>query len=101
MNDAADHPNVVCKLSDLPVEADWTQWTEADLAPYIEVTIDAFGAHRVIYGGDWPVCLQATSLQRWVEVLDKTLADLSDRELRMIYRDNANHFYRLGLQATA
>ncbi len=93
----AANPNVFCKLSDLPVEADWTSWTYEDLRPYIDATLEAFGIDRVIYGGDWPVCLQATSLQRWVEVLDWALAGLSEGELRMIYRENANRFYRLGL----
>jgi L-fuconolactonase len=97
MEAVAAHPNVVCKLSDLPVEASWGGWTEADLKPFIETTIEAFGIQRVMYGGDWPVCLQATSLQRWVEVLDKTLNGLSQTELRMLYHDNANHFYRIGL----
>jgi L-fuconolactonase len=97
MNAVAAHPNVLCKLSDLPVEASWSGWTETDLKPFIETTIEAFGIQRVMYGGDWPVCLQATSLQRWVEVLDNTLNGLSQTELRRLYRDNASHFYRLGL----
>jgi L-fuconolactonase len=97
MKSMAARPNIVCKLSDLPVEANWDSWTEDDLRPFIEATIEAFGAGRVMYGGDWPVCLQATSLQRWVEVLDRALAGLAEAELRMFYRDNANHFYRLGL----
>ena len=93
----ARHPNVVCKLSDLPVEADHQDWTEADLRPYIDATIEAFGVDRVIYAGDWPVCLQATTLERWVSVLDNALAGLSEADRRKIYRDNANRFYRLGL----
>lgn len=97
MKAVASYSNVLCKLSDLPVEANWSGWTEADLRPFIEATIDAFGIQRVMYGGDWPVCLQATSLQRWVEVLDRVLAGLSVTELRLLYRDNANRFYRLGL----
>jgi L-fuconolactonase len=93
------HPNLWCKLSDLPVEADLANWTEADLRPYIEATIEAFGVERTIYAGDYPVCLQATTLPRWVEVLDRAFAemDLSEDETRKIYRDNANAFYRLGL----
>jgi L-fuconolactonase len=91
----AAHTNIVCKLSDLPVEANCDRWTEADLRPFIDATIEAFGANRVIYGGDWPVCLQATSLQRWVSVLDNALTGLSTQELGMIYRDNARRFYRL------
>jgi L-fuconolactonase len=101
-NDVAElsrHPNLWCKLSDLPVEADLANWTEADLRPYIEATIEAFGVERTIYAGDYPVCLQATTLPRWVEVLDRAFAEmgLSEDETRKIYRDNANAFYRLGL----
>jgi L-fuconolactonase len=93
----AARPNVLCKLSDLPVEADWTGWTEEDLRPFIDATFDAFGISRVMYGGDWPVCLQATSLQRWIEVLDHSLAGLTEKELRLFYRDNADRTYRLRL----
>ena len=97
MKATAAHPNVVCKLSDLPVEANWSRWTEDELRPFIDATLETFGINRVMYGGDWPVCLQATSLLRWIEVLDHALAGLSDQELRLIYRDNANRFYRLRL----
>jgi L-fuconolactonase len=91
------YPNLWIKLSDLPVEADHELWTEDDLAPFIDATIESFGVDRTIYAGDYPVCLQATTLPRWVEVLDRALVGLSEEELRMIYRDNANAFYRLGL----
>lgn len=95
MRAVAKHPNVVCKLSDLPVEANWDTWTDADLRPFIDATLDAFGIERIMYGGDWPVCLQATSLKRWVTVLDTALAGLSLDEQRRFYRDNAKQFYRL------
>ncbi len=93
------HPNLWIKLSDLPVEADHTRWTEADLAPYIAATIENFGVDRIIYAGDYPVCLQATTLPRWVEVLDHAFSSLglSEDDTRKIYRDNADRFYRLGL----
>jgi L-fuconolactonase len=97
IKELARHPNLWIKLSDLPVEADWKRWTEADLRPYIDATIETFGPDRTIYAGDYPVCLQATSLPRWVEVLDSALAGLSEANRRKIYRDNANAFYRLGL----
>jgi L-fuconolactonase len=90
-------PNLWIKLSDLPVEADHANWTEADLRPYIDATFESFGVDRTIYAGDWPICLQATTLPRWVEVLDRAMASFSDGELRKFYRDNANQFYRLGL----
>jgi L-fuconolactonase len=93
----ARHPNLSIKLSDLPVEADWGRWTDADLRPYIDATIEAFGPDRTIYAGDYPVCLQATTLPRWVDTLDRALSGMSREDLRKIYRDNANAFYRLGL----
>jgi L-fuconolactonase len=95
----ARHPNLWIKLSDLPVEADKENWTEADLRPFIEATLESFGVERTIYGGDYPVCLQATTLPRWVDVLDQAFAGLglSEADTRKIYRDNANSFYRLGL----
>ena len=95
----AKRKNLWIKLSDLPVEADFETWTEADLRPYIEATLESFGPARTIYAGDYPICLQATTLPRWVDVLDRAFADLglSASEVRAIYRDNANSFYRLGL----
>jgi L-fuconolactonase len=90
-------PNLWIKLSDLPVEADFETWTEADLRPYIDATFETFGFDRTIYAGDWPICLQATTLPRWVDVLDRALSGVPERDRRKFYRDNANSFYRLGL----
>ena len=98
MADLARHPNMWVKLSDLPPYAS-ESWTEAELRPYIEATLDAFGPDRTIYAGDYPILLQSTTLPRWVEVLDNAFADLglSEAETRRIYRDNAIEFYRLDL----
>jgi L-fuconolactonase len=98
MRDLARYPNMWIKLSDLPPYAG-PDWTRADLRPYIEATLDAFGPERTIYAGDYPILLQSTNLTEWVEILDEAFADLglSEAETRMIYRDNANRFYRLGL----
>ena len=96
----AKHKNLWIKLSNLPVEADFTTWTEADLRPYIAATLEAFGVERTIFAGDYPICLQATTMTQCVGVLDRALRDLglSPAETKKIYCDNANVFYRLGLQ---
>ncbi len=88
-------PNVHCKLSDLPVEANREHWTAADVRPYIDTVVEAFGFDRLVFGGDWPVCLQATTLARWIGVLDEALHGCTNRELHNYYRDNARRFYRL------
>lgn len=96
MADLAKHPNMWVKLSDLPPYAS-ANWTEEELRPYIEATLDAFGPERTIYAGDYPILLQSTNMTQWVEVLDNAFADLglSEAETRKIYRDNAVAFYRL------
>jgi L-fuconolactonase len=95
----AARPNMWIKLSDLPVEADHQRWTEAELRPFIAATLEHFGPGRTIFAGDYPICLQATTMTQWVDVLDRAFADLglSESETRAIYRGNANAFYRLGL----
>jgi L-fuconolactonase len=97
IKELAQHPNMWIKLSDLPPYADPENWTDDDLRPYIDATFETFGFDRTIYAGDWPICLLATSLTRWVDTLDRALEGASQRDLRKFYRDNANDLYRLGL----
>lgn len=97
IGELAQHPNLWIKLSDLALEADHSNWTQEDLLPYIEATIEIFGFDRVLYGGDYPICLQATTLPNWVGILDRALSGASKSELVKFYRNNANAFYRLGL----
>ncbi|MEZ6107589.1 MAG: amidohydrolase family protein [Pirellulaceae bacterium] len=52
---AAACPNIYCKLSGMITEADWTHWTAADLRPYVDAALEAFGVQRCMYGSDWPV----------------------------------------------
>ena len=97
VGELARHPNIHCKLSGLATEAEHGSWTEAQLFPYIDTALQAFGPDRLLYGSDWPVCLLATSLPRWISVLERALVGCSQQELRKIFRDNANALYRLGL----
>jgi len=97
IQELAQHPNVWIKLSDLPAYADQEHWTDEDLKPYIDATFDTFGFDRTLFAGDWPICLQATSMKRWVDTLDRALVGVDEQDARKFYRDNANQFYRLGL----
>ena len=57
--------------------------------------VESFGFDRVMFGGDWPVVLNAAPYSRWVETLEQALAGSSESELRRAFRDNAIDFYRL------
>ncbi|CAA9277561.1 MAG: L-fuconolactone hydrolase [uncultured Chloroflexi bacterium] len=88
-------PNVVCKVSGATTEADLEHWTVDDVAPYVNHVLAAFGEDRVVYGGDWPVVLNASPYKRWAETLDTLTASLSPQAKRKLWADNARRFYRL------
>ena len=92
---AAAPPNVAAKLSGL-----WSavgapdSWTVAGLRPVVAEAVDAFGPERLMYGGDWPVCLLAGGYARTFEGLHAAL-DVSPTELDSIHRRTATEWYRL------
>jgi L-fuconolactonase len=95
MRELARRPNVCCKLSGLPTEADWQQWTSASLEPYWRVVLEAFGPSRLLFGSDWPVSLIAGSYQRWVDIVTEWVAPLSATEQDAIWSGTASRVYSL------
>lgn len=87
--------NVYCKMSGLVTEANHGSWKKEDLKPYIDHVVECFGTDKIIFGGDWPVAIQATDYRRWIETLDWALSGLSENELQKIYNYNAIRFYKL------
>ena len=53
-----------CALSGLIAEADWNHWTPELFEPYPGIAFDAFGADRLMFGSECPVCLLAGSYHR-------------------------------------
>lgn len=92
---AAKHESVCCKLSGLVTEADWSGWTSADLRPYVQHALDAFGADRLMFGSDWPVCLLAASYSEVKEALVDSLGPISPSEHEAIFGRTAARFYGL------
>jgi len=88
-------PNVSCKLSGLVTEASWTDWKVADLRPYTEVVLDAFGPDRVMFGSDWPVCLLAASYGEVVQTAVELTSDLNGTERNAVFADTARRVYDL------
>jgi L-fuconolactonase len=86
-------PHVLCKLSGLVTEARWDGWTPADLRPYLEVVLEAFGPGRLMIGSDWPVCLLAGEYPRVVGVVRGFVGSLSEGEQAAVLGGNAARFY--------
>jgi L-fuconolactonase len=96
MRELARRPNVYCKLSGMVTEADWVAWTKDDLRPYFDVVLEAFGPARLMFGSDWPVCLLASTYERWCEVVSEFVAELSTAEQARIWGGTARRAYKLG-----
>ncbi|MFD0712337.1 amidohydrolase family protein [Paenibacillus sp. GCM10027626] len=92
----ASHPNVYCKLSGMVTEADHDSWQAADFIPYVRHVIHLFGAKRLLFGSDWPVCLLAAEYSEVVALLDQLLpASWTAEEKAAVYGLNAKTFYKL------
>ncbi|WP_089157758.1 amidohydrolase family protein [Micromonospora sp. NBS 11-29] len=90
----AANPNVVGKLSGLVTEAR-PDWSPADLAPFVEVAVQEFGAVRLMFGSDWPVCLLRSDYPGVRRALADALPPLPAPQLREIYAGTAVRTYRL------
>lgn len=91
----ADRPNVICKISGIVARVPQGEWNSDILAPAINFCLDKFGPDRVVFGGDWPVCLLGASYRRWVESLQEVISNRSEADQRKLLHDNADEFYRL------
>ena len=91
----ARHPNVFCKVSGLVTEADWRHWRPDDVRPYLDVVFEAFGADRLMFGSDWPVCLLAASYSRVVELVEHYASHLTAKDREQLFGGTATRFYGL------
>jgi L-fuconolactonase len=94
-------PHVRCKLSGLATET--AAATRDDLVAALRAALDAFGAGRCLYGGDWPVCTLATSPDTWLDVVLAALdqAGASGTEREDVLARTALRTYRLRPVAAA
>jgi L-fuconolactonase len=88
-------PNTSAKLSGLVTEADWHRWQVADLRPYAEAALDAFGPSRLMFGSDWPVCTLAAGYPSVLEAARDLTADLSPAERDAVFCGTATTAYGL------
>lgn len=91
----AKFENVFCKVSGLVTEADWNNWKREDFVPYLDVIADSFGTSRIMFGSDWPVCLEAASYEEVVGIAGQYFSRFSKDEQEQFFATNANKFYKL------
>ena len=95
MKELAKQENVYCKLSGMITEADYKLWTPKQITPYMDLVLDAFGAKRLMFGSDWPVCLVAGGYAEVKLLVTDFISKLSPVEQAQIMGTNAIQFYNL------
>ena len=78
LKELSKRENVACKLSGMVTEANYKNWTEAQLQPYFDVVLEAFGPSRLMFGSDWPVCLVAIEYKNWLNLVKKVVSGFSE-----------------------
>jgi L-fuconolactonase len=106
-------PHLMCKLSGLVTETDWSATTavqDADLhetdvrsiMACFDLALEVFGPDRLMFGSDWPVCQLAAPYEA-VHGMAKTWAQsrLTQQEQQAFWGGNAQRCYGLTLQAAS
>jgi len=91
----AQNKNIFCKVSGLVTEANWHNWKPEDFKPYLNVVFEAFGADRLMFGSDWPVCLVAASYRQVKQLTEDFVKGYSEGDRDKIFGGNAARFYGL------
>lgn len=95
---AAALPNVVMKLSGYLTSADPQPLDARTLEPYVEIALELFGARRLMYGSDWPVCTLGGTYADTVNCLKPMVDRLSPDEQSAIWHRTAIRTYRLNTE---
>jgi L-fuconolactonase len=91
----AERKNCVCKVSGIIARAKPDRPKAEQLAPIVKHVIASFGPDRVMFGGDWPVCLLGATYREWVEALRQIAREYKIEDQRKLFHDNASRFYGL------
>ena len=94
MSRLAEETSAVCKLSGLVTEAG-EDWTVADLRPFTDHVLSAFGPERVMWGSDWPVCLRRATYDAWWEASQVLTSHLDEAARDAVFGGTAARFYRI------
>jgi L-fuconolactonase len=96
MTRLANETQSCCKLSGLVTEAS-EGWVLDDLRPYADHVLGEFGAARVMWGSDWPVCQLRANYDDWRAAAMALTAHLDEEARDRIFGGTAIQFYRLNV----
>ena len=81
MQELAKRDNLIgVKFSGLLTEFPEGEGDAETVAAYFQETLEIFGADRVMFGTDWPVCLLRTGYREWADTIRALAGTLSEKE---------------------
>ena len=89
------YKNLWCKISGMVTEADWKTWKPEDFIPYLDTVVETFGADKIMFGSDWPVCLVAARYEKMLAITTDYFAAFTASEKAKFFGLNAVEFYNL------
>ncbi|MDP4878474.1 MAG: amidohydrolase family protein, partial [Opitutales bacterium] len=89
----ADCPNLYCKLSGIIEQISPQDNALEKLSPYFNTCLELFGADRILWGSDWPVCELGGGLDNWLDCTKQYAAKLSADEQDAWLYGNAAKLY--------
>lgn len=93
LREVARRPNTVAKVSGL--QQPGQPFTADALRPFVHIALDAFGASRLMYGGDWPMTVTDGGYQPHWQVIRELVAELSASEQAQLLAGTASRVYGL------
>jgi L-fucono-1,5-lactonase len=93
----AELPHVVCKLSGIVTEANDANgaFDESHIHRYLDAALELFGARRLMFGSDWPVCTLVASYAVTTQIIERWSARLSAADRDWLWGNTAAMVYRL------
>jgi len=95
MHRIASLPNAVMKVSGYLTSSNPQPPQNDTLRAYLDAALELFGARRLMYGSDWPVCLLGGTYADTVNLLKMAVSALSPDEQEFIYSQTAIQTYHL------
>lgn len=83
----ADASNVLAKTANSSFFSR-TGHPYADLIPFYERALDAFGPERLIWASDWPLCIRQDPFTATVEPVETVLGGATSTDAELIWRGN-------------
>ena len=99
MQRLAELPRSVCKISGFGMFD--PNWTRASIQPIVETCVELFGAHRCMFGSNFPVEKLAHGYRSLFAEVAAITAILTSAEREEIFSGTAIRFYRIEASAFA